>query len=116
MDSNPFADNLIRGLDPVELCRNLSMTADPWQTEVLRSKHPRLLLNASRQSGKSTIAALIGVHVALFQPGATVLVLSPGQRQSKLLFDIATQAYLRLGRPVLRESESALQLRLENGS
>src|SRR5207237_9247116 len=116
MSNNAFADALIRGFDPVELCRNLEMQPDPWQVDVLRSRSPRILLNAARQSGKSTVAALLALHVALFQRGSTVLVLSPGQRRSQLLFDIALQAYRSLGRPQLAESESALRLRLENGS
>ena len=116
MSNNAFADALIRGLDPVELCRNLEMQPDPWQIDVLRSRSPRILLNAARQSGKSTVAALLALHVALFQRGSTVLVLSPGQRQSKLLFDKSVQAYRSLGRPLVSESESALSLRLENGS
>jgi hypothetical protein len=116
MSKNVFADSLIRGLDPVELCRELAMVPDPWQVDVLRSRSPRILLNAARQSGKSTVAALLALHVALFQRGSTVLVLSPGQRQSKLLFDKSVQAYRSLGRPLVSESESALSLRLENGS
>jgi hypothetical protein len=44
-----------------------------------------------------------------------VLVLSPGQRQSQLLFEKSVQAYRALGRPVVSESESSLRLRLENG-
>ena len=38
--------------------RIAELTLDPWQREVLLSVSPRVLLNATRQSGKSTVAAL----------------------------------------------------------
>jgi len=38
--------------------RIAELTLDPWRREVLLSAAPRLLLNATRQSGKSTAAAL----------------------------------------------------------
>jgi hypothetical protein len=92
------------------------MVPDPWQIEVLRSTSDRLLLNCSRQSGKSTVAALLAVHVALYDPGALVLLLSPSERQSGELFKKALVAYRTMGRPVPAEAENALSLALENGS
>ena len=45
--------------DPVAWAERIAgLTLDPWQREVLLSASPRLLLNATRQSGKSTVAAL----------------------------------------------------------
>ena len=38
--------------------RIAELTLDPWQRDVLLSGAPCLLLNATRQSGKSTVAAL----------------------------------------------------------
>jgi hypothetical protein len=52
----------------------LAKAPDPW---FLRSAAPRILLNCSRQSGKSTVTALLAAHTALYQPGALVLLLSP---------------------------------------
>lgn len=49
-----LAVDLARGLDPVALCRDgIGMTPDKWQADVMRSDHPRILLNCCRQSGKS---------------------------------------------------------------
>jgi phage terminase large subunit-like protein len=45
-----------------------------------------VLLNCSRQSGKSTVAASLAVYEALALPGALVLLLSPSLRQSQELF------------------------------
>ena len=43
---------------------------DPWQEKLLRSDSSRILLNCSRQSGKSTMAGLLALHRALYYPGA----------------------------------------------
>ncbi len=103
-------------LDPVRLSQQAGITPDPWQAEVLRSSAPRLLLNCSRQSGKSTTVATLGLHTALYDAGALVLLLSPSLRQSGELFRKCLDVYRILGRPVPAESESALTLTLENGS
>ena len=45
--------------DPIVWAERIAgLTLDPWQCDVLLSAAPRLLLNATRQSGKSTVAAL----------------------------------------------------------
>ncbi len=103
-------------LDPVRLSQQAGITPDPWQADVLRSTSPRLLLNCSRQSGKSTTVATLAMHTALYQAGALVLLLSPSLRQSGELFKKALGVYRGLGRPVPAESESALTLTLDNGS
>jgi hypothetical protein len=92
------------------------ITPDPWQADVLRSIAPRVLLLCSRQAGKSTITAILAVHCAVYEPGSLVLLLSPTLRQSGELFKKASAVYSAIGRPVPSESESALQLELENGS
>ena len=59
------------------------MEPDPWQTEVLGYQGvDRLLLNCSRQSGKSTVAAARAVGMLMAKPGAQVLMTAPSQRQS----------------------------------
>ena len=105
-----------RGLAPVELARQAGLEPDPWQRDVLCSTSSRLLLNCSRQSGKSTITSLLAIHTALYQPQALVLLLSPSLRQSQELFRKALGIYRVLERPVRPESESALRLELANGS
>ncbi len=111
-----LARDLARALDPAALAAGVGMTPDPWQTDVLRSDAPRLLLNCCRQSGKSTTCAIKAVYVAVYEPGSLILLLSPSQRQSGELFRKAAAVYRSLGRPVPSESENALSLALENGS
>jgi hypothetical protein len=111
-----IAADLALGLDPVLLAEQAGITPDSWQADVLRSTAPRLLLLCSRQAGKSTITSILAVHTALYEPGALVLLLSPTLRQSGELFKKCASVYQAVGRPVPSESESALQLELENGS
>jgi len=111
-----LADDLAVALDPVAFSRRAGIAPDPWQCTVLRSTDPRLLLNCSRQSGKSTTVATLAVWTALYQPGALVLLVSPTLRQSGELFKKALAIYRALGRPVPSESETALTLTLENGA
>ncbi len=111
-----IAADLARALDPVLLAEQAGIVPDPWQASVLRSASARLLLNCSRQSGKSTITSVLAVHTALYEAGSLVLLLSPSLRQSGELFKKCLATYKDLGRPVSPESETALTLTLENGS
>ncbi len=97
-------------------CSRLGLTPDPWQVELLRSAAQQSLLLCTRQAGKSTTTACVGLHTALYQPGALVLLLSPSLRQSQELFLKVTTFYRELGEPVPAREASALRLTLENGS
>jgi len=111
-----IATDLARALDPVLLAAQAGIMPDPWQANVLRSAASRLLLNCSRQSGKSTITSVLAMHTALYTSGSLVLLLSPSLRQSGELFKKCIATYRDLGRPVSPESETALTLTLDNGS
>jgi hypothetical protein len=71
--------------DPIAWAEHIAgLSLDPWQREVLLSAAPRLLLNATRQSGKSTAAALKAAWTVL--QGGLAVVVSPSLRQSGYLF------------------------------
>src|ERR671916_29160 len=89
---------------------------DPWQEKLLRSDSSRILLNCSRQSGKSTMAAIIALHQALSWPSSLVLILAPAERQAKELFTKVAQAYRVLGHAVPAESYRKMGAELANGS
>jgi hypothetical protein len=103
-------------LDRVAFAREVGLVCDPWQEDLLRSSSERVLLNCSRQSGKSTISAIIALHRALYYPGSLVLCLAPALRQSQELFGKVANFYRDLGRPVPPQGERKLSLELENGS
>jgi hypothetical protein len=74
------------------------------------------MLLCSRQSGKSTITAILELHHALYHPGALVLVVSPSYRQSMELFRKITAFFQELGRPVPSDAENKHTLELSNKS
>jgi hypothetical protein len=108
--------DLAMALDPVRLAVAAGMTPDDWQSRLLRSQSPRLLLNCSRQVGKSTTVAVLSDHTAFYEPRSLILLLSPTLRQSQELFQKCLEVYRTLDRPVPAEAENALSLKLENGS
>lgn len=71
--------------EPVAFSQRLGFAPDVWQSAVLRMDNSRMLLNCSRQAGKSTATALLAVYRALYKPGLTLLI-SPSLRQSGELF------------------------------
>ena len=79
-------DDLRLALDRSAFARALGVHPDPWQEDLLGSSSDRVLLNCSRQSGKSTMAAIIALHRALYHPGSLILCLAPALRQSQELF------------------------------
>jgi hypothetical protein len=111
-----LAGDLAVALDPALLMAAAGLDPDPWQADLLRSNAPRMLLLCSRQAGKSTVAAAMALHEALYLPPALVLLLSPSLRQSQELFKSVIDLYLALGRPVEADQATALRLGLANGS
>lgn len=103
-------------IDPVRLVEHLGLEPDEWQQEVLRTSAQRVLLNVTRQGGKSTVVAALAVHQALYRPGSLALLVSPSLRQSGELFRRCLSMYAGLDRPVPADAESALRVELSNGS
>ena len=104
-------------LDPVAFARDaLGFDPDPWQSTVLRSPSKRLLLNCCRQSGKSTPAAAVALHTALYRPRALVLLVSPSLRQSAELFRKVSDHIDQLDAPPDLDEDNRLSLSLPNGS
>lgn len=102
--------------DPVDFSIEAGIRPDPWQAELLRSADPQVILNCSRQSGKSTTTATLAVHTALYQPNSLVLLISRALRQSSELFRKCGSVYHAVSRPVRTTSESALTVEFENKS
>jgi hypothetical protein len=109
--------DLARALDPAVWAEAVAgFGLDPWQADVLRTDSKGVLMNCCRQSGKSTVAALLALHEALYVPGTLALLLSPSLRQSSELFKKVADFYGALAEPVPADAESALRIELRNGS
>lgn len=106
-------ERLAMSLDPVQLARTCGIEPDEWQAELLRSDANQILLNCSRQSGKSTMTAVLASHAALFLPGL-ILLASPTLRQSSELFRKTRDFLVTLKADI--SEESGLRLQLNNGA
>ena len=96
--------------------QRLGFEPDEKQTEVLRSEAKRGILNCSRQWGKSTVLAAKAVHRAYTQRGSTVVVASPGKRQSGEFIRKAREFLSRLGIKPRPDGFNEKSLLLPNGS
>jgi hypothetical protein len=103
-------------LEPAVILQAQGLTADPWQRELLLSDDRQVLLNCSRQSGKSTVVAALALRTALFTPGGLVLLLSPSLRQSYEIFRKVLTAWQALGRPLDCRKLTQSRLELANGA
>jgi hypothetical protein len=109
---------LVLALDPSRILLAQGLSPDPWQRAFLVACDKLVLLNCSRQSGKSTTTAALALHTALFAPGSLILLLSPTQRQSHELFRKVLAAYNAVGRPIptVQDAQTMSKLELANGS
>jgi hypothetical protein len=112
-----MARSLAWSLDPAKWAREaLQFRPDPWQEEFLRCNSRQVILVCSRQSGKSTITAVLACHTAIFQPGALVLLVSKAARQSQELFQKCSTFLKSLPNPPDLPTDNLLSCRLANGS
>lgn len=115
-------DDLALALDRVAFARSVGLEPDPWQRDLLHSDSPRVILNCSRQAGKSTVSGVLALHTALYRPESLVLCLAPSERQSKELFSKITGFYRvavaagEARHAVPAGSDRKLGVELDNGS
>ena len=109
--------SIIHNLDPARFAEQvLGFKADPWQADVLRYEGARLMMLCSRQSGKTTAAAIKALHTALFYPDSLTLIVSPSQRQSSEMFRLVTKQMEKLNDPPLKVEDNKLSCTLASGS
>jgi hypothetical protein len=109
--------DLAMGIDPVLFAvEGLGFRPDRSQAQVLRWTKQRLLLNCTRQWGKSTTAAILALHRALFYPNSLILLVSPSLRQSMELFRKVAEFLNKLAIKPAKLEDNQFSLHLGNGS
>ncbi len=111
-----IATDLARALDPARLALTAGIQPDQWQANLLRSNARQMMLLCSRQAGKSTVTAMLGLHTTLYAAPALALVLSPSLRQSQELFRKIKDFYNTMPGVAKTDEESALRMEFTNGS
>ena len=115
---DPTKIDALCALDAAVFARErLCWVPAPWQETVLRSEKKRFILNAARQSGKSTVAAVLALWTALYHERALVLIYSPAERQSFELYAKLEAFALSLDQTMFDPKEhSKRSMKLANGS
>ncbi len=117
MSALALAHDLRWSLDAAAFAREaVGFTPDPWQADVLTSASPRLIMNCSRQSGKSSVTSVLACHQALYQPGSTILLISPSLRQSSELFRKVARYFEQIGHAPKKLEDNKLSLELATHS
>lgn len=108
---------LVHALNPSQWAEDLlGILLDPWQRDIVDSRDDRVILNCSRQSGKSLCMAVILANIAIFRPGSLCLALSPTLRQSNELFRTCMSLFDRLPSPPPMVEDTKTSVTLNNGS
>lgn len=89
---------------------------DPWQERILRSRERQMIANCCRRSGKSTMAAVLAAHTAIYTPASTTLIVSRGQDQAKELFATASGFLKSHPTMPMLSADSLTRCTLSNGS
>jgi hypothetical protein len=97
------------------MMRLLGLEPDPWQLRILEARPKRLLLNCSRQAGKSTVAVMHALGEAVVFPNTLVLLLSRSLRQSTELFRSVSDFFFPKRSSMVRRKCSH-ELQISNGS
>jgi hypothetical protein len=94
----------------------LGLDLDPIQCGILTATSRRVLLNCTRQWGKTTVSAAKAIHRAFTRPESQIVVASPGLRQSGEWMKRAAQMLNRLGIRKKGDGYNRLSLLLPNDS
>jgi len=114
----PLSAEMAIALDPAQMMVRAGYAPDPWQADVLRRDDINHLLNCTRQGGKSSVIACKALHKALYYAPSLTLILSPSERQSKLLLEKVSEIKEKLGfgASAIEETDSTLQMGFASGS
>ncbi len=103
--------------DPVQfVTRQLGLQPDSNQQWLLSGHRRRVIVNCSRQWGKSTITAAKALHTALTASDSLVLVASRTARQSGLFVRKVAGFIRHLGLQLRRDPGNPISVLLPNGS
>ena len=96
--------------------RKLEFRPDAAQARLLDSVSKRVLLNCTRQWGKSTVTAAKAVYPACTRAESLTLVVSPSGRQSGEFVRKAAGFARKMGQRVKGDGDNEISLAFGNGS
>jgi hypothetical protein len=96
--------------------RELGFEADATQARVMNTRSKRVMLNCTRQWGKSTVTAAKAVHEALTHAGSLTIAVSPTARQTGEFLLKAEGFVRKLKLQVKGDGGNEMSLAFANGS
>jgi hypothetical protein len=96
--------------------RHCNFLPDPKQAAILDCADPRVILLTARQVGKSTIAALRALYLAVHQARSLIFMVAPIETQAGEILEKLKEFAAELGFPLRRDGNNPRSLRLPNGS
>jgi len=96
--------------------RRLNFHPDAQQRLILTSDARRVIINCTRQWGKTTVSVTKAVHRAYTVPKSLIVVASPGLRQSGEWMNRAGEMLLCLDIPPRGDGYNSVSLKLPNAS
>ncbi len=110
-------DDMLLAMHAADFARErLEFEPDPKQEALLANRGRRVLLNCTRQWGKSTVTAVKALHRAWFAHGSLVLVVSPSARQSGEFLRKVEAFARKLKLKPKGDGDNEISLMLPNGS
>jgi phage FluMu gp28-like protein len=112
-----LARDFARALDPTLIARDVGIEQlDDWQARLIADPPKRALICCGRQVGKSTASAICALNTAIYQAPATIVLISPSQRQSVELYRTLHEMWSKLPDRPAAQYETLSRLELDNGS
>lgn len=108
--------DFMQGLDPVRFCETINFEPDLWQEQALRHEGKRIILNCTRQGGKSSVAAIKALNTAIYISNSLTLITSPTFRQSGELFKKVGEYSKNMEFLPEKEEDNRLSLTFRNDS
>lgn len=110
-------NRLIHTLSAVHFAAEcLEFHPDGHQQRFLETSAKRVILNCTRQWGKTTICAAAAIHKAFTIPETLILVASPSERQSRIFLRAAAQFVRKLDIRPRSDGDNAASILLPNNS
>ena len=95
--------------------RQLQFNPFPWQDAILNSTGRRIIINAARQSGKSTITSADPCWTAKYEPDSLSIVLAPTESQSQDDME-KIQRFISMDNSYPEYYPAATHVKVSNGS
>lgn len=112
-----FIESIAWSLDPAYFAqRSLDFTPDAHQKRVLQTPAHRMILNCTRQWGKSTVCGIKALHLALALEETLVVVAAPTERQTGEFLRKMHEHLYALDIKPRRDGYNRTSLLLPNGS